>query len=103
MIFSGCREVFNRLSPIAPMQFSAAFSGRTNQNKSEATIERHRHQRRFPVARDTLDPDMPRVHGWIGLQIIQAARGAPRPRPQCSPIFRLSRLASVGKTDDASG
>jgi len=35
MIFAGAGEAFDRFSPIAAMQFSAAFAGRTNQHQAK--------------------------------------------------------------------
>src|SRR5207248_2909194 len=45
---------------------------------------------------------MLRVHGFVGLEIIEGAAGAPGPGTQRSPIIQLARLALVHQTDDAA-
>ena len=55
-------EILHRLSPIAAMQFGAAFAGRADQNHGEARVERHGHQRGLAVARNAFDADVLGVH-----------------------------------------
>jgi hypothetical protein len=67
MIFARSGKILHRFAPIAAVQFRAAFSGRSNQSQRKTRIECHGHQRRLAVARNALDPNMPGVHGRIGL------------------------------------
>ena len=44
-----------------------------------------------------------RVHGFVGLEIIEASRCTPCPCPQCAPIIRLARLAFVDQPNNSFG
>ena len=95
VILARAGEVLDRLAPIAAMQLGAAFAGRPDQHHREARIERHRHQRRLAVARNAFDADLLGVDGFLGFEIIEAARRAPCPRPQRAPVVRLARLSFI--------
>ena len=43
----------------------------------------------------TLDTDVPGVNGRVSLEIVEAAPRSPGPRSQCTPVFRLARLAVI--------
>ena len=85
MVFSRSGEVLHRFSPIAAVQFGAALAGGTDEHDREAGVERHRHEGGLAVARDTFNPDVLGVHGFVGFEIIQTARRRPTPRPAASP------------------
>ena len=68
---------------------------------AKRVVERHRDERRLAVARHAFDADLLRVDGLVGLEIVEAARRAPRPRAQRAPVVRLARLALVDEADDA--
>src|ERR1700719_2183917 len=82
MIFDSSREVLDRLAPITAMQLCSTLAGGTDQNHGEASVVRHRDQRRLALARTALDPDLLRVRSLIALEIIEPASRAPAPRPQ---------------------
>jgi hypothetical protein len=96
-------KVFDSFSPIAAVQFGAAFAGRPDQHDGKARVERHGHEGRLAVARDTFDADMFGVHRFVGFKIVESARGAPGPGAQRAPVVRLAGLALVDQPDDPFG
>ena len=88
VVFAAAGEIFHRFTPIAAMQFRAAFAGGAHQHQGEALIVRHGHQSRLAVARHTFDSDMFRIDGLVGLEIIEATARAPGPGAQGCPSHR---------------
>ena len=103
VVFAGAGQVLHGFAEIAAVQFGAAFAGGADEHDGEARVEGHGHQRGLAVARNALDADLLGVHGFVGFQIIQAARRAPGPGAQRAPVVRLARLAFVDQADDALG
>src|SRR5580765_984630 len=85
------------------MELGSAFTRGSDQDDGEALIEGHGHQRRLAVARHPFDADFPGVDGAIRLEIVEAARGTPGPRPQRAPVVVLAMLAAIDQTDDPAG
>ena len=100
--YSPSGQALDGFAPVAAMQLGAAFAGRADQHHGEALIEGHGDQRGLAVARDAFDADVLRVDGWIGFEIVEPARGAPRPGAQRAPVVGLARLALVDQADDAA-
>src|SRR5262249_32822649 len=84
-------------------QFGAAFAGRADERHREARIEGHGDQSGLAVARDAFDANVLRIHSFVRLQIIESARGAPRPRTQRAPVIGLASLPFVGQSNDSLG
>src|SRR6478609_1766741 len=85
------------------MQLRAAFAGRADEDDRESLVVGHRDERRFAEARDAFDSDLLRVYGLVGLEVVEAARSAPRPGAQRSPVIRMPKLPLVDEADDALG
>ena len=62
---------------------------------------RERDDGRLAPARVAFEADLFRVHGLVGLEIIQQLARAPGPRAQRTPIVHLARLTFVTQTNDA--
>src|SRR5262245_26065990 len=101
MVFAGAREVFYQLAEIAAAECRAALAGRADKADGEALVVGHRDQRGFAITRKPLDANMPGVHRFVGLEIIERATRAPRPGAQRSPVVGVARLAFVAQADDA--
>ena len=61
----------------------------------------HGHKYGFSEARVAFQPDMFRVDGRIGFEIVHGAARTPRPRTQRAPILEAARLAMIHESDDA--
>ena len=95
---------FSTASPqLRRCELGAAFAGGADEHDGEALVERHRDERGLAVARDAFDADLLGVDGLVGLEIVEAARGAPGPGAQRAPVVGLARLAFVDEADDALG
>ena len=103
VVLARAGEVLDRFTPVAAVQLGAAFAGRTDEDHGESGVEGHGHQGGLAVARNTFDADMLGIHGLVGFEIIQAARGAPGPGAQGAPVVGFAGLALVHQTDDALG
>ena len=103
VVLARAGEVLDRFAEVAAMQLGAAFARRADEHDRESLVVGHRHERRLAVARDAFDADLLRVHGLVGLEVVEAARRAPRPGAQRAPVVRLARLALVDEADDARG
>ena len=100
MIFAGPRKILDLFSKIASVWFNATFPGGAHQHGSKPSIERHGNERSLAITRNTFDTNALRINALVRLQIIKTARGAPAPRPQRTPILRLSSLALICKSND---
>src|SRR5579859_1286500 len=103
MVLGHRSQVFNLLAKLASQDLRAAFARGSDKANGETWIVGHGNQRGFSVARKTLDADLPRIHRFVGLQVVQSAAGAPSPGAQRAPIIELARLAFIGQTDNARG
>ncbi len=83
------------------MELGAALARRGHEGDREARLVGHRHERGLAEAREPLDADVLRVHGLVGLEVVERAARAPRPRAERSPVVRLARLTLVDEADDA--
>ena len=90
VVLAGAGEVLDGFAEIAAMQLGAALAGGADQHHREALVERHRHERRLAVARHAFDADLLRVDGLVGFEVVEAARGAPRPGAQRAPVVGLA-------------
>ena len=97
----GAGDVLDQLAEVAAVQLRAALARGADEGDGEALVVGHRDERRLAVARVALDPDLLRVHGLVGLEVVERAARAPRPGAQRAPVVRLARLALVAQADDA--
>src|SRR6185437_15331678 len=67
------RETLHGFAIIAPQQGRAAFPGRPDQPDRKPWLEGQRDQRSLAVSGDAFDPHLSRIHGGIGLEVIEAA------------------------------
>src|SRR5262249_26298897 len=95
-------HVLDLLAEMAAMQLDSSGPGRADEADGEARVVCHRDDGRLAVARQALDADPFGVHRLVGLEVIQRPAGAPRPRPQRSPVVNLARLALVAQADDTA-
>ena len=84
VVFAGAGDVFHLFAAIAAIDFRAAFAGRADVGDGEARVVGHGDERRFAVARVAFDADLLGVHGFIGLEIIEA-RLAPQAQARSAP------------------
>src|SRR5262245_48230192 len=84
------------------MQFHAAGARRANKCDGESLVVCHRDRSRLAVSRKTFDPNLLRVDGLVGLEVIESAARAPGPRAKCAPVVDLAWLALVAKADDSA-
>ena len=103
VILAGACEVLDRLAEVPAMQLGAAFARRADQDHGKALVVGHRDERGLAEPRHALDADLLRVHGLVGLEVVETARGAPGPGAQRAPIVRTPALALVDQADDAFG
>ena len=101
VILARAGEVLDRLAEVAAVQLGAAFARRSDQDHGKALVVGHRHQRGLAEARDALDPDLLRVDGLVGLEVVEAARRAPGPGAQRAPVVGPAALTLVDQADDA--
>src|ERR1035441_9969452 len=101
VVFPGAGKALHCFTEVAAMQLCATLTGRPHQDHRETGLKRHRDEGGLAVARYSLDADLLRVHGGVGFKVVQAARRAPGPGTQRSPVIGLAGLASVNETDDA--
>ena len=102
MVFARPGQGLDGLAEAPPMEGGAPFAGGADESHEEAGLEGEGHERGFAVAGDAFDPHVSRVHGRVGLEIVQSPRGAPGPGPQRVPIVRLAKASLVDETDDAA-
>ena len=100
MIPAGPREILHLFSEIASMWFDATFPGGAHQHGSKASIEGHGHERGLSITRHAFDANALRINALVRLQIVKTARGTPAPRPQRTPVLRLSSLTLICKAND---
>src|SRR5437764_7823716 len=102
VVFARAGQGLDGLAEAPPMERGAPFAGGADESHEEAGLEREGHERGFAIAGDAFDPHVSRVHGRVGLEIVQSPRGAPGPGPQRAPIVRLAKPSLVDETDDAA-
>src|SRR6516164_4715385 len=101
VILSRTGQIFDCFSPVAAMQLGTSFTRGTNKDYSESGVVCHCHQRGFTVSRYAFDPYSFGIDRLVRLQVIQSARGSPRPCAKRTPIVRLPRLAFIDESDNA--
>src|SRR5262249_36639814 len=94
-------HVLDFLAEVAAMDLRSAGPGRTDEPDGEPLVVGHRHESSLAIARQAFDANVLRVHGLVGLEIVEGPAGPPRPRAQRPPAVRLAGLALVAKADAA--
>jgi hypothetical protein len=103
VILARTSEVLDGLAEIAAVGLGAALAGGADKHERETRLKRHRDQRGLAVARHALDTDTFAVDGAVGLEVVEPARGSPRPGAERAPIVGMARLAAIDEADDALG
>ena len=86
-------DILHQLTPIAAMDLDAALARGTDKGDRETRVVCHGERHRFAVAGMAFDADLFRVHGLVGLEIVQRAAGAPGPGTQCAPVVHACAAA----------
>ena len=103
MIFARTGEVLDQLAEVAAVQLRPTLARGADEADGEARVIGHRDDRRLAVPRKPLDPDLLRVDGLVGLEVVQRAARAPGPGAEGAPIVGLARLPLVAQADDTPG
>src|SRR5262245_16123471 len=103
VVFALRRQILHGFTPVATMQFCAAFTGRPNEDERKPRVIGHRDESSLPVPGDAFDSDFLRIDCLVGLEIIQTTGGSPRPGAQPTPVIRLAELPLVDEPNDALG